>query len=152
MFWDNVAGVYDVFVKVVNAKTHIPPFKDTIDQQIALEACKLHFDCFFFHIENLRFFGVFILPKKRRQVECVGYSFSVRSQYIQTPSPDRCIGEFGENYPWIRYVWNGDDNALSALAQRLSDTYGPDDVTGREHNALDLVAETMESFAEFELR
>ena len=71
--------------------------------------------------------------------------------YIRTSSPDRCGENFGNGYEDIRYAWNGDESALIALAKRLHSGYGPSTCEGREHDEIDLVHGTVESYAEFDL-
>ena len=72
-------------------------------------------------------------------------------EYIRTSSSERYGENFGYGYYDIRYAWNGDKEALLALAERLCSGYGPDRCEGREHDELDLVKGTVESYAEFDL-
>ena len=71
--------------------------------------------------------------------------------YIHTSSPERCGEDFGHGYDDIRYAWYGDESDLIALAKRLHSGYGPNMCEGREHDGIDLVNGTVESYAEFDL-
>ena len=72
--------------------------------------------------------------------------------YIRTSSPDRAGGRFGCGYEDIRYNWNGGKDALIDFAKRLvSGRAALDQYEGREHDEIDLVRGTVESYAEFDL-
>lgn len=72
-------------------------------------------------------------------------------ELIRTPDPARSGRSFGRGFTDIRYVWNGDRDALSALADRLCSNLAPEICKGREHTGIDLIRETAEAYAEFEL-
>lgn len=71
--------------------------------------------------------------------------------YIRTPSPDRHGFDFGVGYEDIRYIWDGDERDLIALAKRLQSGHSPNMYWGSEHDEIDLVHGTVESYAEFGL-
>lgn len=71
--------------------------------------------------------------------------------YIHTPSPLRRGDSFGGEHEDIRYAWAGDEGDLIDLAERLCSGCGPDSCSGREHDEVDLIHGTVESYAEFDL-
>ena len=75
---------------------HISPFVDAVDQQVALEVRKLHFDFPFFHNENLRSFGDYIIPKNQRPVECAKWYF----EYVLTAYAFLCFNQIRYEYSY----------------------------------------------------
>lgn len=71
--------------------------------------------------------------------------------FIRTSSPDRSGDSFGKGYKDIRYTWDGGKSQLIALAKRLHSRHGPSICGGREHDEIDLVHGTVESYAKFTL-
>lgn len=74
-------------------------------------------------------------------------------EYIHTPQSENRQGEnFASNFDDIRYVWEGDDEALIALAQRLCSGFAADDASeGVEIEELNLETKEHSKYAEFVL-
>ncbi len=71
--------------------------------------------------------------------------------YIRTSTTNRCCGNFGEKYDIFRYAWNGDDNDLLELAKKICSDECHETCKGIEHNEIDIVKGTVESYAEYDL-
>lgn len=71
--------------------------------------------------------------------------------YIDTPNGERQLYKFGIGFDDFRYSWDGDDDDLIALSERLCSGYGPDSCEGSEYQTLDLASGSFSKYAEFEL-
>ena len=73
-------------------------------------------------------------------------------EYIHNPDPD--IGKdfnFGSGYGDFRYRWDGNDEDLENLVERLCSNCGPDSVGGKEHEEINMETGEYIAYAEFYL-
>lgn len=72
-------------------------------------------------------------------------------EYINTPNGARAAG-FGSGFSDFRYNWDGDDEDLETLANRLCSNWGPESVSGTEHSEIDVKTGKLTEYAVFDLK
>lgn len=72
--------------------------------------------------------------------------------YINTPKEKSPRDEeFGKGFTDFRYKWDGGENELEMLAERLCGPYGPQSNSGMEYSGIDFETGILTEYASFDL-